>query len=137
MTTIVQSTVTLKPLPFRFDKRRDGWKLMEDAGLGKGEFKLKLGEFFHGEDYVVGHTMLEREKAAGDRAGQQHAERLMDQWDDIPVDWPEFLVFTGTVWRIRSLLCVPVLRREYCRELGFVALDDNFNRRYGSVRLCK
>lgn len=89
---------------FRFDKTKDGWELVEDTPL-EGEPTLILDTFLReGESSVVGHTMLERAKEGaeerGARAGQLHAERMLEHQEKIPVEWRKFyLVFTGTVWR--------------------------------------
>jgi hypothetical protein len=101
---------------FRFDKTKDEWELIENVAL-EGEPTLTLDTFLlEGESRMIGHIMLERSKEdvenRGARAGQLHAERILEQQDKIPVEWRKFyLVFTGTVWRSpRGVLYVPCLR---------------------------
>ena len=95
----------------RFDQTRVGWTFVKDVVL-EGERKLQLDTFLReGESYLVGHTMLERANQMGDCAGQLHAERMLEQQENIPVEWREFrLLFPGTVWRLPlGRLYVPYL----------------------------
>jgi len=94
------------PSGFRYDKTKDGWVLVEDVLL-TGEPTLSLSGFLEeGESSVLGEVMLERGKAnkageLGPLAGQHHAEALLDQQDQIPVEWRGYyLVCPGTVWRV-------------------------------------
>lgn len=82
------------------DRRKDGWELLEDAPV-IGEPTLELAEFLRdGEEYVRGDVMFARAVELGNRAGQQHAERLLAQQGDIPEEWRQYyLPFTGTKWR--------------------------------------
>lgn len=94
--------VILKPPPeFVYDKRRKGWTLSENVPFGEGEVSLRLDEFvMQYETYISGHETMKRAKAMGNLAGQLHAERLLYQRSNIPVEWRGFsLVFPGTVWR--------------------------------------
>ena len=98
-------TMVLKPpSSFRYDKTKDGWTLVEDIPL-TGEPTLSLSGFLEeGESSVLGELMLERGKAnaeeLGPLAGQHHAEALLDQQDQIPVEWRGYyLVCPGTVWQ--------------------------------------
>lgn len=96
-------SVILKPqTDFRFDKRKNGWELIENVLLADNqENKLFLHSFLNeGENYVSGEKMLKRAKKMGDLAGQLHAERILTQADTIPDEWKKyFLLFPGTVWR--------------------------------------
>lgn len=99
---IALPTVLLKTTStFRYDKRKDGWKLVENVELGDGELTLQFDEFLkEGEDYVKGTIMMDRAKGMGNLAGQLHAERMLEQQENIPKELRKFyLVFTGTVWR--------------------------------------
>ena len=105
-------TVTLKsPIGFINDKRRDGWKLLENTPVD-GNPELELVEFLKGDEWFVGgYMILEKTLKFGNRAGQQHAERLLSQQDSIPKEWREYhLVFPGTKWsNFNGDTCVPCL----------------------------
>jgi len=96
-----EMVLTTPPAGFRFDKTKEGWELVEDVGAVIGEPTLRLDEFLReGEPYVKGDAMLARAKEMGGLAGQLHAERMLDQQDQISVEWRgKVLVFAGTVWR--------------------------------------
>ena len=124
-------TVTLRvPVGLVNDKTKDGWKLLEDTPL-LGEPELELAEFLKpGESRIKGDVMFERAVALGNRAGQQHAERLLSQQDSIPKEWRDFyLVFPGTKWqRSDGDLVVPYLYWHDDRwRLDWYWLDDDFN----------
>ena len=94
-------TMTLQPpSDFRFDQTRKEWTLVEDVVL-IGNPKLQLATFLlEGESSIDGYTILERAKKMGDCVGQHHAERMLDQEDNIPKGWRVFeLLFFGTIWR--------------------------------------
>lgn len=103
-------TMKLEVLPgFKF---KPGWGTVKDTGSVVGEPILTLSEFFlEGEEYVLGEEMLERAEEMGNLAGQFHAERLLEQQDQIPVEWrSHVLVFAGTVRRVNiEHLYVPYL----------------------------
>ncbi len=88
------------PTDFVYDKRQDGWKLLEDVPL-VGTPTLELAEFLRdGESYVKGEVMLSRAKELGNMASQRHAERMLACAGQIPESWRDFyLVFPGTVWQ--------------------------------------
>lgn len=83
---------------------RYGWMLVEDVAL-EGEPSLILDNFFRrGDSRVAAYKMIERAKEeAGEKgacAGLLHAERMLEQDAEIPVEWQDFnLLFTGTVWQ--------------------------------------
>ena len=100
-TAIPEVVLKAPPEGFRHDKTKDGWKLESDIGPVVGEPTLFLEEFLReGESYVKGDVMVTRSKEmSGGPTGQSHAERLLEQADQIPVEWRQFvLVFTDTVW---------------------------------------
>ena len=105
-------TVTLRPPSGLVnDRRKDGWELLEDVPV-EGEPTLELAEFLRdGETSVRGTVMFDRAVELGNRAGQQHAERLLAQQQDIPEEWRQhYLVFPGTKWgRSDGRLVVPCL----------------------------
>lgn len=91
--------------PFKFDKTKNGWKLLEDVKEPEiiEATKLELVPFLkEGESFVGGEEMVRR--ARGElraNLGQRHAEELLEHQDQIPVEWRGFyLVFPGTVWRL-------------------------------------
>lgn len=95
------------------DKRSEGWELLEDTNL-QGDPILELLEFLEdGETFVISDIMFDRAiKFGKNRAGQQHAERLLTQQHEIPEEWRKFdLVFPGTKWCHSSEVSqiVPVL----------------------------
>ncbi len=133
-------TVMLKPPSgLLYDKRGEGWELVEDADL-IGNETLEFANVLEGEEqWVHGETLLTREKKFG-RAGQRHLERLQSQVADIPPELDDkYLLGTGTVWRFRGVLLVPCLSPRYGgeRSLGVFFLDRGFDRRGVSVRLRK
>ena len=128
------------PEGFRYDKKKDGWKLESDCGPVVGEPTLYLEEFLcEGESYVKGDVMVARAKEMpGLPAGQMHAERLLEQADQIPVEWRKFvLVFTDTVWlRPFGLRFVAFLYWDgggWCLRFGW--LGGDFRSDYRVVRL--
>lgn len=106
-------TMQLKPFTGLInDKRSEGWELLEDVDV-QGNPILELVEFLgKGENQVIGKSMFDRAVKIGNRAGQQHAERLLTQQHEIPEEWRKFyLVFPGTKWHYPSNVSpiVPVL----------------------------
>ena len=134
-------TVQLRtPTGFVYDKRKDGWELVENVEL-VGEPILGLAEFLQpGEDSVNGEVMVERAKALGNCAGQLHAERLLAQQQDIPKEYRQFyLVFPGTSWRHPlGDRDVPYLRWFGRRwGLNFHWLGSDWHSHVRLVRLCE
>jgi len=61
-----EMVLNVPPEGFRYDKTKDGWKLVEDVGAVIGEPTLRLDEFLRGgEPYVKGDAMLARAKEMG------------------------------------------------------------------------
>ncbi len=97
-----------------YDKQKDGWEGVEgtDFSALAGEETVEFATFLESDErYVNGTVMLERAKALGYRADQRHAEQMLAQQADIPVEYREFyLVFPGTIWRgPRGRLYAPFL----------------------------
>ena len=92
------------PSGFRFNKRLNGWKLLEDTPL-EGNPQLSLSSFLEDDEIrVYGETMVERSENAenqlGKCAGQHHLEAMLDHPEDIPAEWRKFcLVAPRTKWR--------------------------------------
>lgn len=134
------------PSGFRFDKTKDGWELVENIAL-EGEPNLILDNFLEeGESSLYGPTMLEiAKKNVGEKgalAGQLHAERMLEQIENIPDEWQEFyayLMFAGTVWRDKRgfLIVTCLLRLDGTWQIGWDGLGSNFDHRSCLVRIEK
>ena len=126
---------------FQYDKRKDGWELMEDVPFpGTGEATFVLAEFLKDDESAVrGDVMVARAKEMGGMTGQWHAEQLLTRENDIPEEWREFyLVFPGTVWRDpRGDHDIPCLRWNGDRwYLHWFWLVDCWDSDVRFVRLC-
>jgi hypothetical protein len=135
-------TVVLRPVStFRYDKREDGWELVENVELSDKKLTLQFDEFLkRDESYVKGTIMMDRAKGMGSLAGQLHAERLLDQQESIPKELRNFyFVFTGTVWcNPDGDLHVPYLYWNGVKWiLIFDCLDDGFDSSNRLARLSK
>lgn len=89
---------------FKYDKRKDGWELLEDVvGFNPiSPTKLELVSFLKpGEISVGGEEMIRRAREElGANLGQRHAEYLLEHQQGIPQEFRKYcIVFTGTVWR--------------------------------------
>jgi len=106
-------TVVLEPQSGLInDKTENGWELIENIDT-QGVPELEPAEFLHeGETHIKGDVMFGRAVELGNRAGQQHAERLLSRQEIIPEEWRKFyLVFPGTKWcNSLGFLLVPYLR---------------------------
>src|SRR3989344_4584206 len=88
---------------FTYDKTKDGWKLVENVTEAM-EFKIKdleLVSFLRGgESYINGEEMVRRAKELKINFGQQQAEYLLANQDQIPKEFRKhYLPFPGTVWQ--------------------------------------
>ncbi|MEK7539834.1 MAG: hypothetical protein AAB558_01155 [Patescibacteria group bacterium] len=95
-----------------YDKRKEGWALTKEGDQIEGEPDLEFVPFLQGgETAIVGTTMVERAVAMEGLTSQYHAERMLQQQDQIPPELrPFYLVFAGTEWRDSDGdLCVPCL----------------------------
>ena len=110
----MEATVILRRPKPGFKYRRS-WGTVKDVGPVVGEPRLQLDRFFRPyETDVVGTEMLKRAEALGHLAGQSHAERLLDNQEDIRSQLRRYkLIFAGTVRRdpriSRRGLCVPYM----------------------------
>lgn len=104
---IVASPVTSSELvstsTFIYDKTKDGWKLVENVTEAM-DFKIKdlqLVSFLKsGESYVNGEVMRQRAIEMKCNFGQQHAEYLISNQNEISKEFRKYtLVFSGTVWQ--------------------------------------
>ena len=93
------------------NKYKDCFELIEDTPIEDNP-ELELIKFLEpSESYIKGDVMFDRAKRLGNRAGQQHLERLLAQHDSIPEEWrPYYLVAPGTKCRLSvGDLIVPCL----------------------------
>lgn len=102
---------------FRFDKRQDGWELLEHQprrlGVSSTLSTLDLTPFLKkGEECISGEEMRRRAITLGANLGQEDVEFLLDHPDLLPKR-PEdiyYIIFPGTLWRgPRGDLHVPYL----------------------------
>lgn len=97
------AAVSVPTSPFNYDKREQGWRLLEDVVPTISEVsKLELIPFLgEGESVIGGEEMVHRacmELRAN--LGQRDAEWLCEHQQKIPAKWREYrLVFAGTVWQ--------------------------------------
>ena len=128
-----------KPL-FKYDKTKDGWKLLEPGPEFNGKpFTPDIMEFLKSnESYVNGEVMKQRAKELNAHLGQKHAEYLLEHQELISKDWQGkyYLVFPGTVWQYRGgRRNVPCLRWDGGEwYLYFYWLGNDW---YGSDRLVR
>ena len=142
--TLSPFSMILKPssMDFRYDKREDGWKLIEPGKpVVAGEVKLELVEILQAtEEYIDGICMLKRAKELGNHTSQFYAERMLDQQKNIPQSFRPFrLLFIGTVWLdFHSLHYVPCLScHGYDWHLGFNCIEIGYVSRCRFVLLGK
>ncbi|MBI4117137.1 MAG: hypothetical protein HY451_00375 [Parcubacteria group bacterium] len=85
---------------FRFDKRKDGWTLLENAPRRISGVIDAVPFLENGEPSVKGEVMATRAIKLNANYGQEDAEWLLENQDKISVELRNFvLVFTATVWR--------------------------------------
>lgn len=88
---------------FLFDKRKQGWKLLEDASrrIESVSNIEPVSLLIDGENYAGGEEMVRRARVELDcNFGQHDAEWMLTHQADIPKELRAFmLVFTGTVWQ--------------------------------------
>lgn len=89
-------------VPFKYDKTKDGWTLLEDIPFDGKQFIPDIVEFLKpNESYVNSDVMRTRAKELNANLGQRHAEYLLKHQELIPAEWrgKYYFVFPGTVWR--------------------------------------
>ena len=87
---------------FRFDKRKDGWTLLENSPRHISSAITGIS-FLKGENSINGEEMVRRARTEFNaNYGQEDAEWLLENQDKIPAELRKyFLVFPGTIWRRR------------------------------------
>lgn len=98
----VRKALAIEP-NLRFDKRKEGWELLEHAPRIIASVRdLELVPFLRaGESSIRGYDLIGRARyeIAADY-GQEDAEFILDHQDEIPEGFRKFyLVFPRTVWR--------------------------------------
>lgn len=98
----------------RYDKRRDGWTLLEHAPRRIVSVTgLELVPFLRlGESTIRGYDLIGRARYEFDAdLGQEDAEFILEHQEEIPEEFRQFyLPFTATVWRYPDgALYVPCL----------------------------
>ena len=88
---------------FTYDKRKDGWKLLENSPRSITSVKdVEAVPFLRpGENSVGGEEMFRRARVElGTNLSQEDGEWLLEHQNEIPAELrPFYLVLTGTVWQ--------------------------------------
>ncbi|MDP2669192.1 MAG: hypothetical protein Q8P07_05155 [bacterium] len=98
---VIQHTIENNHPNLKYDRREDGWKLVEHIALSLKSFAdLELSPILkEREHYVRGVEILERAEDLGPRLGQEDAEWILERKEEIPESLKPFeILFTGTVW---------------------------------------
>jgi hypothetical protein len=125
---------------FKYDKRENGWTLLEDIEFSPIKpTELEFVSFQKpGESYINGEEMVRRARTElRANLGQRHAEYLLKHQQEIPVEFRKcYLVFTGTVWRSldgnRSIACLDWCSGQWA--LDFYRLGGDWSSRGRLVR---
>ena len=99
-----------KKFDFKYNKKKDGWKLIRSADFNQNPPTFK--EFLkNNEDCVDGKELMARAKKLGAPAGQLHTEHILLN-GSIPSELEKFaLLFLGTIWEHPDgYKCIPALR---------------------------
>lgn len=100
-------------ITFKYDKRKDGWRLLEDVSQTLTAAGFDLVPFLDGgEDYAKGDAIAARAVELGASLGQHDAEWLEENQHLISTEYrgKYYLVFPGTKWRDSGGdVCVPCL----------------------------
>jgi len=118
--------------PLRFDKRSEGWRLIEDSNVPTEEIsRLVIVPFLKRDESCSAEFMLRQATQMGANLGQRQAEYLLEHKDEIPQPWRNFtLVFPKTRWLFSTTgdLYVPFLfwpnEQGWC--LSFKRLDTDW-----------
>ena len=133
----------ITPLPFRHDKTKDGWQLLENVSQTVTSVSgLEIVPFMKpGQAFVRGEDMVRRAIQLEASLGQHDAEYLLEHQDEISVEFKRYyLVFPGTVWRGRDggrfVPCLGSVSGPW--DLDFTLLSDSWSPLFGRlVRLRK
>ena len=124
------SLVTLRTPPlFTHDKEEDGWKLIKNAELIRGEpITLALVKvLLPDESRVTGRDLLRRASSFTRHAGQLQAEQLLK---NVPEGWgtgkyPGLRLFLGTEWEDgKGTPRYPCLSRSGLWRMEFAQFDN-------------
>ena len=100
-------------VPFKYDKTKDGWKLLVEGGLCSVDFRPEIKEFVMSVVIagINGEEMMRRAKKFN-ASGQHCAEYFMEHPELISEVQDYYLVFPETVWwdEENCSMMVPCLR---------------------------
>lgn len=133
-------------LPLDHDKRKDGWKLVENntsAKFGIVFFEkvvvCQTIEFIPKKDNLQENELIARAKEMNCLICQYYAEAILRQQSKIPKDWRKYtLNFPGTVWQDkenRLLMPCLIFSSDSC-SLVFRMINDKFDLGDYFVRFC-
>lgn len=137
-----QKLPTMMVPPISTTLAPDDWKVVKDVGPApNGAFPIQFDKLLcDGETHIGGEVGLERAEGMGSLVGENHAKRILDRQELIPVECRPFvLLILGTV-RLspsgsRFVLCLFwSVDRWYSR---WYWLRSDFSSDYRVVRLCK
>lgn len=138
----LQALIEGRVSPFRFDKLKDGWTLLEDYSSTIAEVsELELVSFLkEGESSVTGEEMRARAVTLRGNFSQRQAEYLLDYQDEIPVEWRSYyLVFPATLWRAADgglgVPCLDWSGGRWCLSFSWLVRDWGSGARL--LRSCK
>lgn len=86
---------------FRFEKREDGWTLLENVPRRLTSSNIEAVSFLKRlETYINGEALVSRALQMEANYGQEDAEWLLENQNQIPAELRKFyLVFPGTIWQ--------------------------------------
>jgi hypothetical protein len=124
---------------FRFDKRKDGWTLLENAPRRISSVIDGIPFLKEGEDYINGEEMICRARELNVNYGQEDAEWLLNDQEKIPAELRNFiLVFTATVLRrpdgYRHVPCLYWGGLRWDLDFGWLGLDWDSDFRLAAPR---
>jgi len=115
---------TVFRLVAKIERDMTGWECLEPVEAEEGEFEPFLQEFLReGESRVGGEEMIKR---AESKTGLRHAEAMLRNQENIPVEWRKYYLVFPEVWRslfgVRRVWCLYFNGgrwRPGCSWLGF------------------
>lgn len=137
--------LSLAPQPnLRFDKRREGWTLLEHAPrqiISVADLDEPVSFLQDGETSIRGYDLIGRARYEFDaNLGQEDGEWLLDREAEIPIGFRQFYFpLTATIWRLPfERLYVPYLTWGGERwHLSWGWLEDGWDSNARLLRLHK
>jgi len=95
-----QETQPVVPVvPFKYDKTKDGWRLLTEGSLCPETFIPKVRKFMLPGEFCLNGEFMMRRAGSFNALGQHCAEYLLERLRLIPVEEQSHdLVFPETVW---------------------------------------